>query len=1047
MTIRATLRRLDVRTGQVIQSEAPQVITLNRDNSVFAQNTFFSGSIHTPQGWYEIKTQAYLQPGDTPVGSPNTRKVGIGEVFLIAGQSNAQGLSRADNTNDIVATGFGAYPNNNANPSWDGVRVQPQAISAAIVGANVSEIQQRVNQEVLNKPWPELANLASVGQNSGSLQIAPLGKSLWYWAAVGERIANQYNVPVAFFNAAWGGTTITQYSLTAANQTATPLGDPLPGSGGNARFNAGQPYSYIRNTIRYFASAYGVRAILWMQGETDNQAWYSGGRWHVEPAANNERRAVWDGNDYTNKLRTVINKTRSDLGGHVAWVVARTSWFDDRKEPIITQAQVNVIDPGNRIYPGPETDNIPHRVDRTHFNNQGLIDASNAWWVAIKDIVGTAPPMTPDNLGTQPRPIEISADGNTLLAPQGSRYTWVDEYGDVTNSNAVMSNQRGVSANGGGGLCRAIVQNTQGNVIFTQAVSMPYTLIDDTGGGNTNTCDVGQPRRVGSWNGMEVQIRQFNDRRVLVLVQPGSSTDKHYPRGDNFWDSFSKDGGADQYRGCLNGGNTGWGGMEGPAGLATPAGYRASQEADGAKFFERSTGEGDNCNFTISANTANAGCGQGVTLQATCQGNNCDNISYGWSGNGIGQGGQTISVNAPASNGTYTYTVTASRGGCGSKTTTATVNVSGCGGGSTGNGGLSAGNCYVIRSQKTNQLMQGMGDGSVQQQNANGQLNQVWKAEDVGSSRYRFTLQDGTGRVIQTPNGNYGVGLTLTPYTGNAFQQWSVQQNGNTGNYRVVTPTNSTWDLRAGGNEPVLQLWGNTGESFMDFRSFRFESAGCNGGSTPSEPPTNPGGSNPAGGTYEGFFDGIDCGGAGGWVWNSSYPNQAIVVEIVEGGTVVGTVTASTYRGDLQGAGKGNGQHGFRWALPASLKNGQSRTLGIRVQGHGYILNNSPRTVACSGGGRLAAASATGETDGGLIVWPNPGKGLVTARFTLAAGEQARLSVVDMLGLEVVGRAVVGTGGVQSEELELGRLSAGPYVVRLRGPQSGPRSTKLLLER
>ncbi len=342
-----------------------------------------------------------------------------------------------------------------------------------------------------------------------------------------------------------------------------------------------------------------------------------------------------------------------------------------------------------------------------------------------------------------------------------------------------------------------------------------------------------------------------------------------------------------------------------------------------------------------------------------------------------------------------------------------------------------------------------MGNGSVQQQNANGQTNQVWKAEDVGGGRYRFTIQDGTNRVIRTPNGNFGEGLTLTGYTGEGFQQWSVQQNGSTGFYRVIASNNNTWDLRAGGNDPVLQLWGNTGEGFMDFRSFRFESAGCSGGTTPppTDPPGNPGGSNPTTGSYEGFFDGIDCGGAGGWVWNSSFPNQAIVVEIVEGGTVRGTVTASTYRADLQQAGKGNGQHGFRWDMPSSLKNGQSRTFTIRVQGQGYVLTNSPRTVTCSGGGRLAAASAAEEAGSGLTVSPNPGKGVVTARFQLAAGEVARLSVVTLLGSDVAVQSVTGTGGVQREELALSQLPAGLYVVRLSGPQSGTRSVKLLLER
>ena len=104
----------------------------------------------------------------------------------------------------------------------------------------------------------------------------------------------------------------------------------------------------------------------------------------------------------------------------------------------------------------------------------------------------------------------------------------------------------------------------------------------------------------------------------------------------------------------------------------------------------------------------------------------------------------------------------------------------------------------VRKSQKTSQLIQAMGDGSVQQQNANGQTNQVWKAEDTGNSRYKFTTQDGTSRVIKTPAGNFGEGLVLTGYTGDGFQQWAVQQNGSTGFVRVIATNNNTWGFTGG---------------------------------------------------------------------------------------------------------------------------------------------------------------------------------------------------------------------------------------------------------
>lgn len=101
-----------------------------------------------------------------------------------------------------------------------------------------------------------------------------------------------------------------------------------------------------------------------------------------------------------------------------------------------------------------------------------------------------------------------------------------------------------------------------------------------------NPCDFSTPRQVGTWNGLNVQIRQFsNNKRVLVTAVPGASNDKYYPRGDNFWDNFTKNADAEQYRACLNAGNTGWYGLSFPSGVTPPSGYQQGQEQDGAIFF------------------------------------------------------------------------------------------------------------------------------------------------------------------------------------------------------------------------------------------------------------------------------------------------------------------------------------------------------------------------------------------------------------------------------------------------------------------------------
>ncbi|QKZ14490.1 hypothetical protein [Spirosoma sp. KUDC1026] len=88
----------------------------------------------------------------------------------------------------------------------------------------------------------------------------------------------------------------------------------------------------------------------------------------------------------------------------------------------------------------------------------------------------------------------------------------------------------------------------------------------------------------------------------------------------------------------------------------------------------------DSCawNVTTDGVINTATCGGSVTLKAACTGTNCSKLSYAWSGNGISRSGQTVTLNAPSSNGSYTYTVTASMAGCAIKTATVVVNVSGC---------------------------------------------------------------------------------------------------------------------------------------------------------------------------------------------------------------------------------------------------------------------------------------------------------------------------------------------------------------------------------
>ncbi len=201
--VTATLEKLKVSTGEPFPGAPIIEQTVTQLDRVGQLASFEN----VDKGWYRLTLKAEsaglfvgrLRPVSASI------KVGIGDVFVIGGQSNAQGLPNRPNN--------GQYPNWNKvaspAPTYDGVRVVTsyfaEADQAAMVPLGIFE------------RWGQLSNLKSVAEaaNDPSSGIAPAGPSLWYWARLGELITQRYGndeVPVAFFNAAWGGTAIKEWS-------------------------------------------------------------------------------------------------------------------------------------------------------------------------------------------------------------------------------------------------------------------------------------------------------------------------------------------------------------------------------------------------------------------------------------------------------------------------------------------------------------------------------------------------------------------------------------------------------------------------------------------------------------------------------------------------------------------------------------------------------------------------------------------------------------------------------------------------------------------
>ena len=97
---------------------------------------------------------------------------------------------------------------------------------------------------------------------------------------------------------------------------------------------------------------------------------------------------------------------------------------------------------------------------------------------------------------------------------------------------------------------------------------------------------------------------------------------------------------------------------------------------------------------------------------------------------------------------------------------------------------------------------------------------------------------------------------------------------------------------------------------------------------------------------FEGSFDKLEVVSLGGWAWDKTQPNVAIKVEIYDGANLLAAVTAEGFRADLQSAGKGDGKHAFNYALPQTLRDGQSHIISVRYAGTSSDLPGSPKTLS-----------------------------------------------------------------------------------------------------
>ena len=418
-----TIDRVEARLVPVLPGQGIATPWLLVQNN--PQNGIFQGTLRGQGGWYTLEVRG-LRAGNV-IGADAVARVGIGEVIIVAGQSNAQGI-----------VNYGA-------PSANDDRVN-------------AVIYDNFNTGTTTDP----ANI-TIAQLKNDVNIGPRGRSAWCWGALGDLLADKLNVPILFMNVAYEATSVRNWAESAQGVNVSNLFTSVP-------FPAGQPYANMKFALQYYGAIFGVRAILWQHGETDNLPL---------------RTSL---TDYQNGLQLLINSQRRDTYQYIPWVIARSSLTRDNDGLSKTSANVlggqNAVISAifNNIHPGPFTDGIQvPRLDGVHFQNNGINQLANAWnqTLSLQFFSNTIPAQA---LPAQPLTASCVANNSlALTAPAGfAAYRWNN---GATSTNTIINAP---------GSYRATLRDARGHVSLstridiTEAVRPPAPTI--TPSGNVQVC-------------------------------------------------------------------------------------------------------------------------------------------------------------------------------------------------------------------------------------------------------------------------------------------------------------------------------------------------------------------------------------------------------------------------------------------------------------------------------------------------------------------------------------------------------------------------------
>jgi hypothetical protein len=271
-------------------------------------------------GWYRVELR--VLENSVVVASHTVEHVGVGEVFVIAGQSNSTnyGNPKQKPTSGKVST-FDGH-------AW----------------------------RIADDPQPGTQDHSTGGS------FAP---------AFGDALVARYHVPVAIASVGYGATSVREWLPKGDRMKQLPTtGKHVTQVGPNEWESTGQLYDGLIERIAQLGP-HGFRAILWHQGESDAGQARAG-----YPA---DRQIT--GNQYHDWLKHIIAESHIQAGWDFPWFVARATYHSekDAADEEFRSAQKSLWDDHSAL-PGPDTDQLTAEYrNGVHFNAKGLQEHGKLW--------------------------------------------------------------------------------------------------------------------------------------------------------------------------------------------------------------------------------------------------------------------------------------------------------------------------------------------------------------------------------------------------------------------------------------------------------------------------------------------------------------------------------------------------------------------------------------------------------------------------------------------------------------------------------------------